>query len=182
MDTPTQFAVIAFTAFVICVGPALLVPGVLAYSGRWTSWVGPSGSQSTAKHSRLGFMMFWAGAPMTVMDVLLGLEALGVDASLTRELVLAPMILCMPIVMMHIFFLPKLLRPLLLPQWYRDWEDPINERDDQETELRRARRKRLRKLPRAERRRVRLQEKGAAGRLIVVEVDQKVIWEKTSRY
>ncbi|MCQ1948914.1 hypothetical protein NNX28_03095 [Arthrobacter sp. zg-Y859] len=182
MDSPPQIALIAFTALVICIGPALLVPGVLAYSGRWTSWVGPSGPKSTAKHSRLGFMMFWAGAPMTVMDVLLGLEALGVDASVTRDLGLAPFMLCVPIAMMHVFFLPKVLRPLLLPQWYRDWEDPINERDDREAEVRRARRKRLRKLPRAERRRIRLQEKGPLEPWIVVEVDQKVIWEKTSRY
>ena len=179
MDSPPQVAVVLFGALLIGLGPALLLAGICAYSGRWKSWVFlPAGAESLAKHSRVAFMAFWIGAPMTVMDLLLGLEALGADASVTRELVMVPFILCGPVAMLHLFFLPKVLRPFLLPQWYRDWEDPINERDDRETERRRARRQRLRKLPRAERRQERLREKGPAEPLITV-VDEKVIWSKT---
>ena len=122
MDSPPQFVVVLFIALVVCLGPVLLTAGILAYSGRWTSWAGPSGYPSTAKHSRFGFMLFWAGLPLMAFDILLALEVLGLVPDATRKLPVAFTVFCMAIVMIHAYFLPKFLRPLLLPRWYRDWE------------------------------------------------------------
>ncbi|MCQ1945935.1 hypothetical protein [Arthrobacter sp. zg-Y1116] len=164
MDSPPQFAVIAFAALAICAGPVLLTAGILAYSGRWTSWAGPSSYPSTAKHSRLGFMMFWAGLPMTAVDILLGLEVLGVDPGVTRGLMLAPAVFCMTVVMIHIYFLPKFLRPLLLPRWYREWEAAQFELEERNEERRRARRSRRRDKRRREKEKARLLQAKAAAR------------------
>lgn len=178
MDLPHLLAYIVGGIAFVALGPVMLIMGIRAYRGRWKSWLTFT-AKSTAKHSRLGFVFFWGGMAFTGI-----LPALGLDSSAIPDAARAAIhgffAVCMSIAMMHQFFLPKFLRPLLLPRWYREWEAAQFEREAQETELRRARRKRLRKLPRDERRRVRLQEKGAGEPLIIVEVDQKV--EKTSRF
>ena len=174
MDLPRLLtyviAGIAFAAF----GPLSVAMGVRAYTGSWRSWVTFT-AQSTAKHSRVGFVLFWGGLAFT--GILPALGGGGVPDAV-RVAIYVFCGGCMSIALMHQFFLPKILRPLLLPQWYREWEAVQFEHEAQETERRRARRERLRKLPRAERRRERLREKGPAEPLITV-VDEKVIWSKT---
>ena len=163
MDSPPQLAVILFGILIVCLGPVLFTAGILAYSGRWKSWAGPSNYPSTAKHSRLGFMMFWAGLPLTVVDILLGLEVLGVDPAVTRGLMLAPCMLGGAAVLIHGYFLPKVLRPVLLPRWYREWEAVQFEVEERKEELHRARRRRRREKRRREKEKTRqLQAKAAA--------------------
>ena len=151
MDSPPQFVVVLFIALVVCLGPVLLTAGILAYSGRWTSWAGPSSYPSTAKHSRFGFMLFWAGLPLMAFDVLLVLEVLGLVPDATMKLPVAFTVFCMAIVMIHIYFLPKFLRPLLLPRWYREWEAARFELEAQEAKQQRARRTRRREKRRKDR-------------------------------
>ena len=149
MDSPPQFAVVAFFILIVCLGPVLLTAGILAYSGRWTSWAGPSSYPSTAKHSRLGFMLFWAGLPLMAFDILLVLEALGLVPDATRKLPLAFTAFCMTILMIHLYFLPKFLRPVLLPRWYREWEAvqfELEERQDKQRRAQRERRREMRRL------------------------------------
>lgn len=144
MDSPPQFVVILFGALIVCLGPVLLAGGILAYTGRWTDWVGPSSYPSTAKHSRFGFMVFWAGLPLTVVDIHLALEVLGMDAGVTGYLVQPAAVSCALVVFIQIYFLPRFLRPVLLPRWYRDWEAAQFEVEEREAAKRRARRTRRR--------------------------------------
>ena len=184
MDTPPQFVVVLFIALVVCLGPAMIVMGLRAYSGRWTSWLTFT-AQSTAKHSRAGFVTFWGGLGITGCFLLIGLQEIGIKVPGFQVLCNTIWGVCLAIAMMHQFFLPKFLRPVLLPQWYRDWEAEQFEWEAREGKRRRARRQ----LRRENRRRAR--EQGALPSpdetapeetpLITVEVDGKVIWPKTRR-
>lgn len=106
-------------------GLGMLGMGIAAYTGRWKSWVakGPS-SKSTAKNAREMFAMFWFGAFMIGILVLVLAEVVaGVSPDVVRPLFGFVATGAMAIGLMQIFFLPRFLRPLLLPGWYREWED-----------------------------------------------------------
>lgn len=150
MESPPQFAIILFGVLAVCSGPLLLAGGILAYTGRWTAWVGPSGPQSTAKHSRFGFITFWGGLPLTAADILLAMEALGMDTGALWDLAEPAALFCMLLVFIHNFFLPRFLRPVLLPRWYREWEAAQFGLEEQQEAKRRANRLRRRKKLRKE--------------------------------
>ena len=139
-----QVVVILFGALVICSGPILLAGGILAYTGRWTAWAGPSSYPLLSKHSRLAFMAFWTGLPLTGADIIIALDALGLDSGPMRDLMGPAATLCMLIVMMHGYFLPRFLRPVLLPRWYREWEAAQFELEERQEAKRRAKRIRRR--------------------------------------
>ena len=144
MDSPPQFAVILMGIVIFCGGPVLLAAGILAYTGRWTSWAGPSSYPLLSKHSRMAFMAFWSGLPMVGVYLIIAAEALGLDPGPIRDLGGPATVLCMLIVMMHGYFLPRFLRPVLLPRWYREWEAAEFEREEREAATLRAKRIRRR--------------------------------------
>jgi hypothetical protein len=115
MDPPPQVVVILFGALVICSGPILLAGGILDYTGRWTAWAGPSSYPLLSKHSRVAFMASWAGLPLSGADIIIAMDALGLDSGPMRDLMGPAATLCVLMVMMHDHFLPRFLRSVLLP-------------------------------------------------------------------
>ena len=71
MESPPQFVIFLVGVLVVCSGPILLAGGILAYTGRWTAWAGPTSYPLASKHSRLAFMAFWAGLPLTGADIII---------------------------------------------------------------------------------------------------------------
>ncbi|MCC3289940.1 MULTISPECIES: hypothetical protein [unclassified Arthrobacter] len=165
MDSPPLIAYILFGAGAVVIGPAAMVMGIRAHTGRWTSWLGLRVSTgSTAKHSRVGFTCFWGGLAFTgtLLAMILGL--LGMPLEAVQLMAGASWCIGMPIAMMHHYFLPKALRPVLLPQWYRDWEADQFEFEARNEERRRARRARKRDKRRREKEKARLLQAKAAAR------------------
>ena len=147
MDSPL-YAYILIGAVALGLGPTMIVMGLRAYSGRWTSWL-PFTAQSTAKHSRAGFVTFWGGLGITGCFLLIGLQEIGLKIPGFQVLCNTIWGVCLAIALMHQFFLPKFLRPVLLPQWYRDWEATQFELEAQEDEQRQAKREKRRRRRRA---------------------------------
>ncbi|MDK1326625.1 hypothetical protein [Arthrobacter sp. zg-Y1143] len=183
MDSPL-YAYILIGASALGLGPVMIVMGLRAYTGRWTSWLALT-AQSTAKHSRLGFVLFWGGLGVTGCFLLIGLQEMGVRIPGSEAVFTTFWCVCIAIAMMHQFFLPKFLRPVLLPQWYRDWEAEQFEREARQDKQRRAQRRfrrEKRRLAKEQGARSPLNETDPVGTpSITIEVEEKVIWSKTWR-
>lgn len=151
MDSPPLIAYIVFGVGLVALGPVSLVAGIRAYTGRYTSWLALRvATGSTARHSRLGFVCFWGGLMFTGALAAISLGLMGMPETLVRVIAVVSWSIGLPIAMMHQYFLPKFLRPVLLPRWYREWEDAQFEREEREDQRRRARRQRRREKRRKE--------------------------------